>query len=346
MNKFNFNLKTSRNLNNKLVRKVCEEEQIASIEKSSAYDPKLEAATTAIRTYCKIADDKKKIVLKDLLKIADVLKVKIGVIENNLLPKGVRALLVSYCNNSEVKCQILISKALSLKEALFNIGHELGHLLTENTPIFINDALSSFDLYREYIKNEYEAKYIAGALLINQFELKKYLNNNSSYDINKLAEDYNVSYETIMHRFVELTDLNVHMIKVASNGKIIKRFCRTDKNINWSNIISVCGLWAARYVIKKNIDNIISQFSIIVDDQYRDIGRYFCFAKLIRKLDGSNYSITLGCPAKEANKFTCYLRNAPEIRVSKLSHPCKLKLCHNDKIIKIIKNRLSTAKNI
>lgn len=308
-----------------LIVKVCSEEQIAYLEESRAFVSNLEAAARALKQYCGIRD--KQVSINDLRRIAQRLNVKLKVLPESDLPPTIDAMLQIVRNkDGELRAYIIVKKNIPLQSAKFRIGHEIGHLVLGHLPIIINDARKSFRSFREYIRNEFEANHIAGALLMGPNQYRKDLED-SNYDLQRLAGEYDVSYETAAHRAAIVAD-GIHFIKIDEKGKIVKRLFRSTRKVKWGAINRLCQLSGARCALASNEEPYM-QISHVIDKAGVILEKLFCMSRVVEKpaeagcrSDGDGkkrFVVSVGCTLDNAVRFGEYLAKKDSIRTQRMS---------------------------
>lgn len=168
------------------------------------------------------------------------------------------------------------------------------------------------------------ANYLAGALMLPYGPFFAEVQR-SRYDIEHLAQKFNVSYETVAHRTCNLADprrrgVPFHFVRADVAGNISKRYSATG--LRFPPYGGSCGKWA--------VHNAFLTPSVINRQYSRmpDGASYFCFAKVVTQpiegslVRGTVYSIGLGTHASDA-KHLAYSRGLPVMRdeVERVSVP-------------------------
>ena len=127
------------------------------------------------------------------------------------------------------------------------------------------------------------------------------------YDIDRLAVELNVSYETIANRISQLdSGIPVHFIKMDWRGVVLKRV--TFSGLEFAPLyMRVCGRWASARSLLTGPGSTMRQYSVFPDlaDQ-----TFFCVSRCVRApaLSFSSaplvYSLTIGVQAHEAHGLT------------------------------------------
>lgn len=308
-----------------LIVKVCSEEQIAFLEESRTFISILEATARALKQCCGIKH--KKITIEDLSNIAQHLNAKLKVLPESDLPSVIDALLAIVKNkNGEMRAFIIVKEGISLRSAKFRIGHEIGHLVLGHLPLTINDARKSFRSFRQYIRNEFEANHIAGALLMGPNQYRRDLET-TGYALDQLAEEYDVSYETAAHRAAIVADF-IHFVKIDEHGKIVKRLFRSTKKVKWSAINRLCRLSGARKALESK-DDPYMQVSYVVDKDGKELEKLFCLSRKVDKPaeaicqgEGNGvkkFVISVGCAYGNALRFNAFKEAKQAIKETKMS---------------------------
>ncbi len=172
----NNSVDTSENeFRDELIKNICSEEQLASIQAHDPYNPKIEALAKILKI---IAGTEARsgtlgIEKKDIKRITNMIGIRVFLVPQSKLPDGVfGGLFGNLLPDGELEYAIAVSKDISLERKMFAIGHEIGHFILEHEPMIINDALDSFSKFRVYLQNEYDANYVAGALLLDEDSFK------------------------------------------------------------------------------------------------------------------------------------------------------------------------------
>jgi predicted transcriptional regulator len=223
---------------------------------------------------------------------------------------------------------IPLSMNQTKEEAKFSFAHELGHIILEhNGPSYV-DALNTSSLMTivEFLKNELEANYFAGALLLEEKRLREDLKT-TGYNMDQIVDEYEITYETAVHRTMNVSEIDLHFMKTEIlnvNGEdmlFVRKYFSTDGvYLPWSRRRSICERWGASRCLQENRDE-WHQFSV-----YPCGARYFCVSKLVKKRN-KEYSITFGCKAEEAYNLSAYSPNESEAFRISSEHPCEHKYC-------------------
>ncbi len=157
------------------------------------------------------------------------------------------------------------------------------------------------------------ANYFAGALMLPYVDFFKEVQR-TRYDIELLAQIFNVTYETVAHRVCNLSDpqrsgLPFHFLRTDIAGNISKKYSATGFKFAAA---SSCAKWAVHLAFL-NPSQLSRQFS-----QMPDGTTYFDFAKVQLQpvqgsiIQGTAYAIGLGTHASNA-KYLAYGTPAPSL---------------------------------
>ena len=271
-----------------IIDKICSEEHIAYIQNARAFLPQLDAIADSIRDVNHLSHEEI-LTLKDLHNIAKSINTDIYVISPDFFPPNVIASAMIGLNGKN-RNAIILKEKTATSTALFCIGHELGHIIRGHEYLLNSDEILTFKNYRHYLKNEFEANYIAAALLLSRDTFKKKLED-TEYSITYLADKYNLSYETIMHRMANVID-KTHFLKLNANGEIIKCFNSSEEQIFWLPLKKPCLCSSAQKVLKPEGPDIICQLSKIKDKNQKTIIGLFSVS--IKKRQKKQWSISIG----------------------------------------------------
>jgi predicted transcriptional regulator/transcriptional regulator with XRE-family HTH domain len=156
------------------------------------------------------------------------------------------------------------------------------------------------------------ANYFAGALLLPYHEFITEVER-TRYDIESLANFFEMSYEATAHRVCNLADpkrpgIPMHFVRVDVAGNISKRYSATG--LRFPEGSGSCPKWAVHNAFLTP-SVITKQYSIMPDG-----GTYFCFAKVAIQPQGGSvargttYSIGLGTHT-DAAKHLAYADEMP-----------------------------------
>lgn len=156
------------------------------------------------------------------------------------------------------------------------------------------------------------ANYFAGAWLLPYDDYFRAVQR-SHYDVEQLAQEFEMSYEACAHRLCNLADprrpgIPLHFLRVDIAGNISKRYSATG--IKFPHGSGSCPKWAVHQAFLTP-SVITRQYSVMPDGT-----TYFCFAKVIAQpqqgslVRGTTYSIGLGTHAELA-KHLVYAQDLP-----------------------------------
>jgi XRE family transcriptional regulator, fatty acid utilization regulator len=169
------------------------------------------------------------------------------------------------------------------------------------------------------------ANYFAGALLMPYLDFFGEAQA-SRYDVERLAELFETSYEAAAHRLTNMADprrrgVPMHFLRVDIAGNISKRYSATG--LRFPTGLGSCPKWVAHTAFLTP-SGISRQFSLMPD-----MTAYFCFAKIATQarrgslVKGTVYSIGMGTHAEDAHHLAYsdeQPRWAPE-RADKIAVP-------------------------
>jgi predicted transcriptional regulator/transcriptional regulator with XRE-family HTH domain len=211
---------------------------------------------------------------------------------------------------------VLTVSPLLLEQRLkFQLAHTIGLRILDESPELLRQLTSKrpprddagAKLYKIHLAN-----YFAGALLLPYDDFFREVQR-TRYDVERLADLFDVSYETVAHRCTNLADprrrgLPMHFLRSDIGGNISKRYTATG--IRFPNGTGSCPRWAVHMAFLTP-SVLTRQYSIFPDGS-----TYFCFAKVIvhahegSVMKGTAYSIGLGTHADEA-KHLAYAADMP-----------------------------------
>jgi XRE family transcriptional regulator, fatty acid utilization regulator len=166
------------------------------------------------------------------------------------------------------------------------------------------------------------ANYFAGALLLPYDDFYREAQR-TRYDVEALAEGFEMSYEACAHRLCNLADprrpgIPLHFLRVDVAGNISKKYSATG--IKFPHGSGSCPKWAV-HVAFLTPSVITRQYSMMPDGT-----SYFCFAKVAAApqqgslVRGTTYSIGLGTVADNA-KHLAYAQDLPSQDLKRVAIP-------------------------
>ena len=240
-----------------------------------------------------------------------------GIVYNSTDPAMRRIYLAEFSDKDKKTIQFLL--------------HEMGHVLFGYSHI-LKDRLSMtsadrMNYYRLGISTERDANYFAAAMLCCEYKFKSLLVE-TDYDLIKIMNDEEykgLSYETIAHRTVTLSEIKFHVFKMDEEGSLLK--CFTNSELDYNSFIDrykkESSAWycldkkASHHIgggIYTKISTIPNKIGLEQD--------YFCFAKeLTLKKDEKGQEkrtvYVIGCSLEDAQKnnlkyYKDHLRLHPE----------------------------------
>jgi XRE family transcriptional regulator, fatty acid utilization regulator len=186
----------------------------------------------------------------------------------------------------------------------FDLAHVAGLKLLEERGLL--DALISGHRPRHAetptLLKVHLANYFAGALLMPYDDFFREAQA-TRYDVERLADLFEMSYEAAAHRLTTLSDprrrgVPMHFLRVDVAGNISKRYSATG--LQFPAGLGSCSKWVAHTAFLTP-SQISRQFSVMPDGT-----AYFCFAKITSHplrgslVKGTVYSIGLGTRAEDA----------------------------------------------
>jgi predicted transcriptional regulator/transcriptional regulator with XRE-family HTH domain len=197
-----------------------------------------------------------------------------------------------------------LSSELGEARRKFDLAHVIGlRLLDENklhehiVGAWVPRHAETHKLVKVHLAN-----YFAGALLMPYADFFRDAQA-TRYDVERLADLFEVSYETAAHRLTNLADprrrgVPMHFLRVDVAGNISKRYSATG--LTFPVGLGSCPKWVAHTAFLTP-SGISKQFSVMPDET-----AYFCFAKIASQpvrgsvVKGTVYSIGLGTQAEDA----------------------------------------------
>ncbi len=311
-----------------LIETECFAEHLSDINEQGPYRPDLEAAAQKLRGAEEILQTRGEPILPDINSLREMAE-GLGIdLKTGVLPENIRSILIPAEGNA--RAGIFLAAGLSVQEACFAAGHGIGHLILGHH-FSATDPMSSHESCKEYLKNEYDANYVAAALLMDA----RILRDDPDIDIHDIditAEKYNVSYETAAQRIAALSDIDMYFLKIDHSGHILKRYIKTDGFVDWLNIRKICNKWGMMKAVAIKSKRCFVQKSILLDRNKKILDTLYFASKYIEK-KGEKYAVALGCKYSEADKLKGFVDNLADIEVSMRSCPnpktCELRLCYS-----------------
>jgi predicted transcriptional regulator/transcriptional regulator with XRE-family HTH domain len=166
------------------------------------------------------------------------------------------------------------------------------------------------------------ANYFGGALLLPYDDFHREVER-TRYDLELLANLFEMSYEAVAHRVCNLSDprrpgIPMHFLRSDVAGNLSKRYSATGLRIPEG--IGSCSKWAVHSAFL-NPSSLTRQYSLMPDGTM-----YFCFAKVMMQpqrgsvVRGTSYSIGLGTHA-DAAKHLAYAADLPLTDPAKMAIP-------------------------
>ena len=210
---------------------------------------------------------------------------------------------------------LTVSSHLLEQRLKFQLAHTIGLRILDESAELVRELVSKHPprddagakLYKIHLAN-----YFAGALLLPYEDFFREVQR-TRYDVERIADLFDVSYETVAHRCTNLADprrrgLPMHFLRSDIGGNISKRYAATG--IRFPNGTGSCPRWAVHMAFLTP-SVLTRQYSIFPDGS-----TYFCFAKVIvhahegSVMKGTAYSIGLGTHA-DAARHLAYADDMP-----------------------------------
>lgn len=199
---------------------------------------------------------------------------------------------------------VQLSSGLSEARRKFDLAHVVGLRLLDQEGLHEAITRSFRPRHGETSKliKVHLANYFAGALLMPYDDFFREAQA-TRYDVERLAEVFEMNYEAAAHRLTNLSDprrrgVPMHFLRVDVAGNISKRYSATG--LTFPTALGSCPKWVAHTAFLT--PSVISkQFSVMPDGT-----AYFCFAKIVSQahkgslVKGTVYSIGLGTRAEDA----------------------------------------------
>lgn len=202
---------------------------------------------------------------------------------------------------------LTLSDALPEARRKFELAHVIGLAILPAREGATGTALTLGARHHETprLVTVHLANYFAGALLMpydDFFVAARTLR----YDVDRLAEAFDVSYEAAAHRLTNLADpkrrgVPLHFLRVDVAGNISKRYSATG--LAFPVALGSCPKWVAHTAfLAPSVVN--KQYSVMPDGT-----TYLCFAKVTSQplrgslVKGTVYSIGLGARVEDAAAF-------------------------------------------
>ncbi len=209
---------------------------------------------------------------------------------------------------------ITISTALAEQPLKFQLGATAGLLMLDESKLHervISEARPRHAETGRLIKIHL-ANYFAGALLLPYEDYFREVQR-TRYDVQQLAESFEMSYEACAHRLCNLSDprragVPLHFMRVDVAGNISKKY--SASGLKFPHGSGSCPKWAVHQAFLQP-SVITRQYSMMPDGT-----AYFCFAKVAvapergSLVRGTTYSIGLGAAAADA-KHLSYADDLP-----------------------------------
>lgn len=238
-----------------------------------------------------------------------------------LVPPGATSVVRRIDNERRV---VTISTSLTAQPLKFQLAATAGLFVLDRSRLHERLIAES---RRRHVETErlikiHLANYFAGALLLPYDEFYREAQR-TRYDVEALAESFEVSYEACAHRLCNLADpqrpgIPLHFLRVDVAGNISKKYSATG--IKFPHGSGSCPKWAV-HVAFLTPSVLTRQLSSMPDGS-----TYFCFAKVIISpqqgslVRGTTYSIGLGTTV-DAAKHLAYAQDLPSQDLKRVAIP-------------------------
>jgi predicted transcriptional regulator len=210
--------------------------------------------------------------------------------------------------------QVTTSSALTEQPLKFQLAATVGLLVLDRSRLHERLVADTRPRHAETARliKIHLANYFAGALLLPYDDYYREAQR-THYDVDALADIFEMSYEACAHRLCNLSDprrpgIPLHFLRVDVAGNISKRYSGTGIKFPYGS--GSCPKWAVHQAFLTP-SVITRQYSMMPDGT-----TYFCFAKVaLSPLQGSlvrgtTYSIGLGT-TPDAAKHLAYAQDMP-----------------------------------
>jgi predicted transcriptional regulator/DNA-binding XRE family transcriptional regulator len=222
------------------------------------------------------------------------------------------------------KNEIMVAPALTEQQVKFQLAATAGLLALDQSRLHERLTTEARPRHVETgrLIKIHLANYFAGALLLPYDEYFREAQR-THYDVEQLAQIFEMSYEACAHRLCNLSDprrpgIPFHFLRVDIAGNISKKYSATG--IKFPHGSGSCPKWAVHTAFLTP-SVITRQYSVMPDG-----AQYFCFARVIAQplqgslVRGSVYSIGLGTSAELA-KHLAYAQDLPAQDLKRIAIP-------------------------
>ncbi len=200
---------------------------------------------------------------------------------------------------------LYVSDAFSEGRRKFDLAHVVGLRLLDERGL-AQGILGSYRARHAEVPRLIKvhlANYFAGALLMPYGDFFREAQA-TRYDVERLADGFEMSYEAAAHRLTNLSDprrrgVPMHFLRVDVAGNISKRYAATGLVV--PSALGSCPKWVAHTAFLTP-SSISKQYSVMPDST-----AFFCFARITSQalggslVKGTVYSIGLGTRAADAH---------------------------------------------
>jgi XRE family transcriptional regulator, fatty acid utilization regulator len=198
-----------------------------------------------------------------------------------------------------------LSSELSESRRKFDLAHVIGLKLIDDRKLqetIVGKSWQPRHSETPKLVKVHLANYFAGAILMPYGDFFREAQA-TRYDVDRLADLFEMSYEAVAHRLTNLADprrrgVPMHFLRVDIAGNISKRYSATG--LTFPVGLGSCPKWVAHTAFLTP-STVAKQFSVMPDDS-----AYFCFAKITSQpvrgslTKGTVYSIGLGTQAEDS----------------------------------------------
>jgi len=285
------------------------------LERHDNYFPSLEERAEALRRDAGLSDRTSSAELTRLL------REQLGIDVVSAPPSEGSSVIRRY---DPGRARLMVSPHLSEQRLRFQLAVSVALVISDREPLaapLIADAHGTH-VETSHLVAIHLANYFAGALLLPYgafFREAQHVR----YDVERLAERFESSYETVAHRLCNLSDparrgLPMHFLRVDAAGNLSKRY--SGDGIRLSHHEGSCPKLAVHLAFLTP-SLLRRQYN-----RYPDGATFFCFAKVVTDPSGGSlargtaYSIGLGTHAENA-KHMAYADDMPFVDPARQATP-------------------------
>ena len=203
------------------------------------------------------------------------------------------------------KGQLRLSKLLSSRQRAFHLAHQICLLEQRELLDSILTKAKFTNAESEAVCRVGLANYFAGALLMPYAKFIA-IAERERYDIERLQNIFNCSFEQVCHRLSTLqrpgmTGIPFYFLRVDAAGNISKR--QSASSFHFARVGGACPLW--------NVHEAFAQPGKVLRQvaQMPDGKTYFCIARTVTRSEGGflmpqkNFAVGLGCEIQHASRL-------------------------------------------